>query len=106
MAFCSYCGKELSAGAKFCFECGKPVEMQEETARKTVYSGEIHKCPQCGEVLNAYEAYCSACGYEIRGSSVSGYVQKFFVFIFSPDLPSVISTERSEWRNLLHCPNI
>ena len=77
MAFCSYCGKELSAGAKFCFECGKPVEMQEETARKTVYSGEIHKCPRCGEVLNAYEAYCSACGYEIRGSSVSGYVQKF-----------------------------
>ena len=50
MAFCSYCGKELSAGAKFCFECGKPVEMQEETARKTVYSGEIHKCPRCGEV--------------------------------------------------------
>lgn len=77
MAFCSHCGKALSAGAKFCFECGNPVGAQEETARKTVYSGEVHKCPQCAEVLNAYEAYCSACGYEIRGSGVSGYVQKF-----------------------------
>lgn len=26
MAFCSNCGKELAAGAKFCFECGTPVE--------------------------------------------------------------------------------
>lgn len=76
MAFCSQCGRELADGAKFCFECGNQVAAAEEI-RRTVFSGEIHKCPQCGEVLNAYEAFCGTCGYEIRGSGVSESVQKF-----------------------------
>ena len=60
MAFCSNCGKELAAGAKFCFECGTPVGKTDETVRRTVYSGEIHKCPSCGEVLQSMTAICPA----------------------------------------------
>lgn len=53
MAFCSNCGKELATGAKFCFECGTPAGKVDVTTRRTVYSGEIHKCPSCGEVLES-----------------------------------------------------
>ncbi len=77
MAFCSNCGKELAAGAKFCFECGTPVGAVDETTRRTVYSGEIHKCPSCGEALKAFETVCPACGYELRGASTSNSVRDF-----------------------------
>ncbi len=70
MAFCSNCGKELATGAKFCFECGTPVAggtTASSTERRTVYDGEIHKCPNCGDTIDAYESVCETCGYEIRG---------------------------------------
>lgn len=77
MAFCSNCGKELAVGAKFCFECGTPVAKADETVRKTVFSGEIHKCPSCGEVLDAFVVVCPTCGYELRGASTSNSVREF-----------------------------
>ena len=77
MAFCSNCGKELVSGAKFCFECGTPVGKVDETARRTVYSGEIHKCPSCGEVLESFVDVCPTCGYELRGASNSDSVREF-----------------------------
>ena len=66
MAYCSNCGKELVEGAKFCYDCGAPAQPV-ENERKTIYDGEIHKCPNCGDTIDAYEAVCEACGYEIRG---------------------------------------
>ena len=77
MAFCSNCGKELATGAKFCFECGTPVGKADDTTRRTVYSGEIHKCPSCGEVLDAFVVVCPTCGYELRGASTSNSVREF-----------------------------
>ena len=77
MAFCSQCGRKLADGANYCFECGNQVGQPPEAVRRTVFSGEVHKCPQCGEVLNAYEVCCGTCGYELRGSRVSASVQKF-----------------------------
>ena len=51
MPFCINCGHQLPDGAKFCAECGSPVQATAQTQRKIVYDGEIHECPNCGESL-------------------------------------------------------
>ena len=79
MAFCSECGIELADGAKFCSECGAKVTAQSSSRaekRKTVYDGEIHKCPNCGEVIDAYDTICKSCGYEIRGRRITSVVHE------------------------------
>ena len=80
MAFCTNCGHQLADGAKFCFECGVRVNAPTappEEQRKTVYDGEIHKCPNCGEVINAFISICPACGFEFRGTKISASLQEF-----------------------------
>ena len=77
MAFCCNCGKELAAGAKFCFECGTPVAKSDETVRRMVFSGEIHKCPSCGEVLQSLTAICPSCGHEINSAKLSPALKEF-----------------------------
>lgn len=67
MAFCTKCGKALLDDAHFCGNCGAATGASNNDKRQTVYSGELHKCPQCGEVLNSFTPLCPACGYEIRG---------------------------------------
>ena len=77
MAFCINCGQELAEGAKFCANCGKAVGVSQNGAkeeRKTVYDGELHKCPNCGERLDSFVTTCPACGYELRGAKVTSYV--------------------------------
>ena len=104
--FCPYCGTKLDEGARFCKNCGEPmlqaqqpangtsasedlniktrppkVDQDKEdtrTKRKTVYEGELHKCPNCGEVLKAFELNCPACGYELRGSTATNSVQQLY----------------------------
>lgn len=77
MAFCSNCGKKLAPSAKFCSECGTPVEKADETARRTVYSGEIHKCPSCGEVLQSMTAICPTCGCELNSAKLAPALKEF-----------------------------
>ena len=79
MAFCMNCGKQLPDGAKFCSSCGTATgEVKSETAqRKTVYDGELHKCPNCGELINAFVTICPACNYELRGAKTSSIVKEF-----------------------------
>lgn len=80
MAFCTECGHQLAEGAKFCFECGAKVNAPSSPRveqRKTVYDGEIHKCPNCGEVLNSFISTCPACGHELRNTRVSTSVKEF-----------------------------
>lgn len=79
MAFCTECGHQLAEGAKFCFECGAKVNApsSQTEQRKTVYDGEIHKCPNCGEVLNSFISTCPACGYELRNTRVSTSIKEF-----------------------------
>ena len=79
MAFCSNCGQQLAEGAKFCSKCGMPVPtiLNNHSARRITYEGEIYKCPNCGEVLESFAAVCPACGYEIRDNHVSRTVSEF-----------------------------
>lgn len=82
MAFCSNCGHQLTEGAKFCFNCGTKVNIEEpsqDDLRKVAYDGEIHKCPNCGDILDAYESVCKACGYEQRGSKATSSVHELAV---------------------------
>ena len=83
MAFCINCGQEIKSGAKFCYNCGTAVyvaktenDNKDRTKRRTVYDGELHKCPNCGEIINSFEARCSACGWEIRYTQSSDAVRK------------------------------
>lgn len=80
MAFCSNCGHQLADDAKFCFACGAKVNdaaVNQEMQRKTVYDGEIHKCPNCGEIMDAFVSNCPSCGYELRGTGVTSVVHEF-----------------------------
>ena len=106
MQFCPYCGTKLDDGARFCKNCGEsmvqrqqatetatfheppktetqqpkaePVKEDPRTKRKTVYDGELHKCPNCGEIIDAFVTNCPACDYEIRGSKATVSLQQFY----------------------------
>lgn len=77
MPFCPNCGREINENMKFCYDCGAKIDVPNTTERKTVYEGEVHKCPQCAEVLTAFVSVCPSCGYEIRGNSTSNAVKEF-----------------------------
>lgn len=78
MAYCVNCGERLQDGVKFCAGCGAFVEHQqsENSKRKAVYDGELHKCPNCGETLNSFVVNCPSCGYELRGAKSANAVQE------------------------------
>lgn len=94
--FCSYCGTKLDEGARFCKNCGESIgqvqsptgttvppktpnteAVREEprTSRKTVYDGELHKCPNCGELLKSFTTVCPTCAYELRGVTTNSPVE-------------------------------
>lgn len=89
--FCPYCGAKLDDHARYCKNCGEAIEDKKQedrnsgqetyyenpAERKTVYEGDIHKCPNCGEVLKSFELNCPACGYELRGAKTSSAVKEF-----------------------------
>lgn len=103
MQFCPYCGTKLDDGARFCKNCGEPIVQTEQptgrtlshnppqketqqsetesfkedprTKRKTVYDGELHKCPNCGELLKAFTTVCPTCGYELRSVKTNSPVE-------------------------------
>ena len=97
MAFCSNCGHQLADGAKFCYECGTKVNLSatsQEEQRKTVYDGEIHKCPNCGEVINSFVSICPACGFEFRGTRISSSLQEFIEKVDQCDTRIANSTHK------------
>lgn len=103
MRFCPYCGTKLDDGARFCKNCGEPIVSTEQptdgtishdppkketqqpetepvkedsrTKRKTVYDGELHKCPNCGELLKSFTTVCPTCGYELRSVRTNSPVE-------------------------------
>lgn len=103
LQFCPYCGTKLDDGARFCKNCGEsmvqkqqasdantayeppkaetrqpkvePVKEDPRTKRKTVYDGELHKCPNCGELLKSFTTVCPTCAYELRGVTTNSPVE-------------------------------
>lgn len=101
MSFCNNCGEKLPDDAKFCNNCGAPTNHNSNTQRKTVYDGEIHKCPNCGEQLTAFLITCPACGYEIRGSKGISVVN-----VFAKELEAAASIEQKiDLIRNFHIPN-
>lgn len=104
MAFCTKCGKELSADARFCSNCGAPTagNTAGSTQRKTEYEGTIHKCPNCGEIVDAFKLNCPACGYEFRDSKTTNSVQELAAkleFIEQQRPPKKAHTFKDEFLN-------
>lgn len=96
MPFCSNCGQKIDANAKFCSGCGAKTAVQTSNnaasnttsnvtrntvnnsgERRTVYEGEIRKCPNCGEIIDTFTARCPACGFELNNKKVSAVLQNF-----------------------------
>ena len=96
MAYCSNCGNQLVEGSKFCNNCGTAVDSENNNQRKTVYDGEIHKCPNCGEVLSSFVTVCPACGYELRGAKASNSVRELAI-----KLQQIESGRTSKSNNIL-----
>ena len=78
MGFCIKCGHALAEGAHFCGNCGVAIgeAHTEAEQRKSVYDGELHKCPNCAEMLNSFMSSCPSCGYELRGSKSKSRVDE------------------------------
>lgn len=76
MAFCTNCGEQIQTGAKFCANCGASAnQMSKLSERKTVFVGEVHKCPNCGELLKSFETVCPTCQFELRGTQGSNSIK-------------------------------
>lgn len=79
MRYCSECGSKVLDDAKFCENCGKPLQYTEKertSQREQEYEGKIYKCPNCGEILPSFSSNCPSCGYEIRGNRASDSIRE------------------------------
>lgn len=54
---CSYCGTVIKEGAKFCTQCGKPLEA-DDSQNDILMS----RCPKCGYTPSSPSRFCIRCG--------------------------------------------
>lgn len=76
---CPQCGRELSADAKFCLDCGArilPAKTICPCCGKEIPRGRLclhcgymltEPCPHCGAELLGKENFCPECGRKIKG---------------------------------------
>ena len=76
MEFCTNCGQAFAEGAHFCSNCGTAKGETDTSQRKTVYDGELYKCPNCAERLDSFMSFCPTCGYELRGARTQSRVEE------------------------------
>ena len=59
---CAACGHRNSAGARFCGECGAPIQVSA-------------RCPVCSVANPAGQNFCSSCGADLRAGAPGGAVR-------------------------------
>ena len=72
MAYCGNCGTLLTAGAKFCPNCGCPTDSFDNN----VSSKSIPRCPHCGTEILEGDVYCWKCGGSILTNSQTEQIVK------------------------------
>lgn len=80
--FCKNCGQQLLDDSRFCHKCGTPIiqnNIENETNRKMMYDGEIHKCPNCGKALDSFTTICPQCSFELRGVKSTNSVRELSI---------------------------
>lgn len=111
MAFCEKCGHQLPNGAKFCPNCGNPVNNNQSGKYKTreqEFAGKIIKCPVCGEELPSFTAICPTCGHEINSARVSSVIREFadkigradLAIANSPNIPRAGWNSWDKWKKI------
>ena len=75
---CAYCGVPVSANARFCRECGRPIQGADTpsaatpSAAPTPPAAAIRPtCPHCGSNISANAQFCRECGKAIADSAPS-----------------------------------
>lgn len=70
--YCKNCGAVIKNNAKFCQDCGNPVENAKQTEEPVETSPEDKNfCPNCGRQLTEEEEFCQDCGTDINNPQVA-----------------------------------
>jgi len=56
-AKCDSCGSEVAKSAKFCPNCGNPMQQPPNSASQNT------KCPKCGKLRSGNDRFCDNCGW-------------------------------------------
>ncbi len=80
MAFCRYCGNEISDQASFCRKCGKEI-VRNNTSKGTSQSiarmqPQKPVCDICGAPLGAQSRFCRNCGSPVRQTNAAAQNQR------------------------------
>ena len=75
--FCTHCGKELPANAKFCTACGTPITADEGKSKETEPAKkvfEIQKTKPKGKFEMVLDSFVTVAGFIVVGFTVLGIV--------------------------------
>ena len=83
--YCKNCGALLKDDAKFCQECGNPVETEEiesiveEQVEEPVENNldDHNFCPNCGTELNNTHIFCDNCGFNLANPETEPQKENF-----------------------------
>jgi len=76
---CAKCGSEISAGDRFCGNCGAKIEQpgeQRQSEKKQPASSSGTICPLCGQENPADAASCSSCGAALNSGAPTSAPKK------------------------------
>lgn len=109
--YCSYCGRELSEGAKFCDQCGKSVKQKEaendecQTDDNSIIQASVKTSPQSLEEPEDFEKEDFEKMEDLGESSeVSNPLnpKKIIWFILFVVLVGIVAAVMNSWPNKLH----